>query len=92
MWQAFSLVEKDLRLLSSFFYCDLVASAAPAAQQRRYAAAANALNACRGAVSGIRDAETLQTAGRGEVGGLASDAMDRAIMAIRCYISYIYPM
>lgn len=56
MWQAFSLVEKDLRLLSSFFYCDLVASAAPAAQQRRYAAAANALNACRGAVSGIRDA------------------------------------
>ena len=62
MWQAGSAVEKDLRQLASFFYCELVTGKAPDARRRRYVEIANAFNECRGAVAAIFDARHFSKA------------------------------
>ncbi|CAE8599730.1 unnamed protein product [Polarella glacialis] len=72
LWQAGSGVEKDLRQLASFFYCEVVSSASEAAEQaawqlkdlrrRRYVEISSALNECRGSVAGIWDARNFAKA------------------------------
>ncbi|CAE8647499.1 unnamed protein product, partial [Polarella glacialis] len=72
LWQAGSGVEKDLRQLASFFYCEVVSSASDAAEQaawqlkdlrrRRYVEISSALNECRGSVAGIWDARNFAKA------------------------------
>lgn len=61
MWQAGTALEKDLRQLASFFYCELVGKA-PDARRRRYIDIANAFNECRGAVAAIFDARHFSKA------------------------------
>ncbi|CAL1142046.1 unnamed protein product [Cladocopium goreaui] len=62
MWQAGAAVEKDLRQLASFFYCELVNGKAPDARRQRYVEIANAFNECRGAVAAIFDARHFSKA------------------------------
>ncbi|CAK9010297.1 unnamed protein product [Durusdinium trenchii] len=61
MWQAGSLLEKDLRQLASFFYCELV-KGSNSPEQERYVNIANAFNECRGALAVIFDARHFSKA------------------------------
>jgi len=56
LWQAGQTVEKDLRQLASFFYCDMVSDSPPPERRARYIELSNTLNECRGAVKSIHDA------------------------------------
>eukprot|EP00931_Biecheleriopsis_adriatica_P108516 TRINITY_DN82840_c0_g1_i1.p1 TRINITY_DN82840_c0_g1~~TRINITY_DN82840_c0_g1_i1.p1 ORF type:complete len:694 (+),score=148.12 TRINITY_DN82840_c0_g1_i1:34-2115(+) len=59
VWQAGSAVEKDLRQLASFFFCEVVETpgrdSAQELRRRRYVEISEGLNQCRGAVVALHD-------------------------------------
>lgn len=56
MWQRGLVVEKDLRQLASFFYCDLINDEPPLEKRARYATLSSSMNECHGAVVALHDA------------------------------------